>query len=217
MNFAGEGDKAHLQPLQGFEQTHDLFGFAAVGDGQESVAAGEHAHIPVKSFGRVQEKGGGSRAGECCGDFSSDEAGFSHAGDHDAAFAGEQKVHRFFEAGIETRQDVLNRLRFDFENAARGVEAHGWPHMTPKSRINRKGTIYRAPTNRQIGGASRWLNPFSSDEPRCLVLSISPTGRGAAPGEERSGRRTKPLRDCHESPGKFHLLRRLHLREPAAR
>src|SRR5438552_13891776 len=115
------------------------------------------------------------------------------------SFAGEQKVHRFFEAGIETRQDVLNRLRFDFENAARGVEAHGWPHMTPKSRINRKGTIYRAPMNRQIGGASRWLNLFSSDEPRCLVLSISPTGRGAAPGEERSGRRTKPLRDCHES------------------
>src|SRR5882724_7971825 len=72
----------------------------------------------------MEEEGWSSRAGKCCGDFSPDEAGFSHASDRDAAFAGEQEVHSFFEAGIETRQDVLNRLRFDFEHAPGGVEAH---------------------------------------------------------------------------------------------
>ena len=123
-SLAGQRDERHLQALQRFEQADDFFGFAAVGDGQDGVAAREHAEIAVQRFGGMQEEGWRAGAGKRGGDFSADEAGFAHAGDDDAAFAGEQEVDGFFEAGVEAREDVLDGLRFDLEDAARGVEAH---------------------------------------------------------------------------------------------
>ena len=46
--------------------------------------------------------------------FRADQAGFAHAGDDDAAFAGEEDVDGFFEGGIQAGEDVLDGLGFDF-------------------------------------------------------------------------------------------------------
>src|SRR5580698_10730719 len=103
---------------------NDFFGFAAVGDGDEHVAAREHAEVAVEGFAGVKKEGWSAGAGECCRYLARDETGFSHAGENDAAFAGEEKIDGFFEGGVEAREDVLDGLGFEFEDAAGGVEAH---------------------------------------------------------------------------------------------
>ena len=122
--LSGERDERHFQALEGFEQADDFFGFAAVGDSEHGVAAGEHAEVAVDGFGGMQEEGRRAGAGESGGDFAGDEAGFAHAGDDDAAFAGEEEIDGFLEGGVEASEDVLDGLGFDLEDAAGGVEAH---------------------------------------------------------------------------------------------
>ena len=122
--IAGERDEGDFEALEGFEEIDDFLGFAAVGDGEERVAAGEHAEIAVEGFGGMKKKGWRAGAGEGGGDFAADEAGLAHAGDDDAAFAGEEEIDGVDEGGVEAREDILDGLGFDAENAAGGVEAH---------------------------------------------------------------------------------------------
>ena len=68
----------------------------------------------MKGISRVEEEGWGAGAGEGGGDFASDQAGFAHASDDYATFAGEQDVDGFLEGGIEASEDVLDGLGFDF-------------------------------------------------------------------------------------------------------
>ena len=56
MDFAGQRNQRDFQALQGFEQAHDFFGLAAVGDREHRVAAREHAEVAVQRFGRDAEK-----------------------------------------------------------------------------------------------------------------------------------------------------------------
>ena len=74
MDFAGQEDKWHLEALERFEQTNDLFCFAAIGDGQKSIAAGKHAQIAVQGLRSVQKKGWSARARKRGGNFTADEA-----------------------------------------------------------------------------------------------------------------------------------------------
>ena len=59
------------------------------------------------------------------GNFSRYQAGFAHAGDDHAALAGEEEIDGFLEGAVETREDVLDGLGFDLQDAAGGFEAHG--------------------------------------------------------------------------------------------
>ena len=121
--IAGESDERHFQTLQCFEETEDFFGFAAVGDGEQGVAASEHAQIAVESFGGVKKKGRRAGTGKGGGNFSADEARFAHAGDDDAAFAGEEKVDGLFEGGVETSEDDREWPGLQFEG--RGGRSRG--------------------------------------------------------------------------------------------
>ena len=121
---AGQSDEWDFEAFERFEETDDFFGFAAVGDGDQSVAASEHAEVAVESFAGMKKERWRAGAGECGGDFSRDEAGLAHAGEDDAAFAGEEEIDGFFEGGVEACKNVLDGLGFDFEDAAGGVEAH---------------------------------------------------------------------------------------------
>src|SRR5215469_11439566 len=78
----------------------------------------------MQRFGGMQEKRGRARAGERRRDFSADQPGLAHPADHHAPFAREQHVYRFFEAGVEACEHVLNRLGFDFEHATGRFQAH---------------------------------------------------------------------------------------------
>src|SRR5258708_18892653 len=72
----------------------------------------------------MQEEGGRAGAGKSGRDFAAYEAGLAHAGDDDAAFAGEKKIDRADEGIVEAREDVLDGLGFDAKNAAGCFEAH---------------------------------------------------------------------------------------------
>src|SRR6266481_2944077 len=72
----------------------------------------------------MQEEGGRAGAGKSAGDFAAYEARLAHTGDDDAAFAGEEKIDGADEGIVEAREDVLNGLDFDAENAAGRFEAH---------------------------------------------------------------------------------------------
>src|SRR6266853_889959 len=124
MKFASQSDQRHFEPLQSLQEANDFFGLPAVGDCQYRIAARKHAHVSVQSLRGVQEKGRSSRAGKCCRDFPADEAGFSHASHNDASFAGKQDVYGFFEIAVQTREHILNGLRFNSEHAPCRVQAH---------------------------------------------------------------------------------------------
>src|SRR5258708_7278767 len=79
----------------------------------------------------MQEEGGRAGAGKSGGDFAAYEAGLAHAGDDDAAFAGEKKIDRADEGIGEAREDVLDGLGFDAKNAAGRFEAHAVLHHGP--------------------------------------------------------------------------------------
>jgi hypothetical protein len=123
-NISSEGDDRRFEAFEGFKEADDFFSFAAIGNGKDGIATCEHAKIAMQSFGGMQEKGGGAGAGESGGNFSADQSGFANASDGHAAFASEKEIDGFFEGGIESREDVLDGLRFDFEDAAGGFEAH---------------------------------------------------------------------------------------------
>jgi hypothetical protein len=124
-NLAGEGDQRNLEALEGFEKADDLFGFAAVRDGEHSVTTREHSEITVQGFGGMQKEGRGAGAGKSGGNFSSDKAGLAHARDDDAAFASKEQVDGAVESGVQASEDVLDGLGFDLKDVARGWEAHG--------------------------------------------------------------------------------------------
>src|SRR6266581_6820444 len=163
MKFASQKDDGHFQALERFEQANDLFGFAAIGDGQESISTGEHAQIAVQGFRSVQKKGWSAGAGKGGGNFSADETRLSHAGDDDAPFADEQDVHGFVEAGVQPREHVLNGLRFDLEHTPRGIKAHFALHRrtTVLSPFNFVSKLRSSDSGRALGPSESALAGLS--------------------------------------------------------
>ena len=74
------------------QQAQHLLGLAAVRDGDEHVAAHEHAEVAVAPLAGVQEERRRAGAGERRGDLPADDARLADAGDDDLAPAGEQEV-----------------------------------------------------------------------------------------------------------------------------
>jgi len=122
--IASERDDRHFETLQSFEEIQDFLGFAAVGDGEESVAASKHTEVAVERFGRMKEEGRCAGAGKSGGHFAADKTRLAHASDHHAALAGKQKVDGAVKRGVESRQEILERLGLDAEDATGSVEAH---------------------------------------------------------------------------------------------
>ena len=81
---AAEADERGAEARDDGEEAKELFGFAAVGEGEEDVAAGEDAEVAVEGFGGVEELGGGAGGDEGGGDFAGDEAAFADSGEDDA-------------------------------------------------------------------------------------------------------------------------------------
>src|SRR5262249_10024902 len=111
----------------------------------------------------MQEKGWRASARKSRGDFFADDSGFAHSRNYDAAFASEEKIHGVVKSCIETREDVLNCLRFDAENAASSVLAHALlqPRISSESCFileSRAGSCARgsafAPSERAAAGLS---------------------------------------------------------------
>jgi len=108
---SGECDEVVSESLEEREESEELFGFAACGQGDDRVSAGEHAEVSVHGVGRVEIVRGSSGRAERGGDLSSDDAALADSGDDDAVFAGD---------GVEKQVDGLGEGR---EHGA--VEAKG--------------------------------------------------------------------------------------------
>jgi hypothetical protein len=83
VGFAGECDDGGGEPFEDGEDEEDLFGFAAVGEGDDGVARRDHAEVSVDGFGGVEEVGGGSGGAESGCDLVGDNAGFADSGEED--------------------------------------------------------------------------------------------------------------------------------------
>src|SRR5260221_10189240 len=121
--IAGERDDGNFEALERFEEIQDFLGFATVGDGEESVATREHAEIAVKCLSGVKKERWRAGAGKGGGDFAANQAGLAHAGDDDAAFAGEEEIDGADKGIVEAGEDVLASLGSEGASAGGGGPA----------------------------------------------------------------------------------------------
>lgn len=96
---SGEGDEGNGETLDGGEEFEDLGSFSGGREGEDEVAAHDHAKISVESFGGMEVEGWGSGGCEGGGEFAADESAFAHSGDDDASGAGEDE----FDGAIKRR------------------------------------------------------------------------------------------------------------------
>src|SRR6185437_6524325 len=67
---AGNADHRNLQALHGGQQLQNLFRLAAGGEGQDHVAAHQHAQIAMQGLRRMEEERGGAGGAEGSGHFA---------------------------------------------------------------------------------------------------------------------------------------------------
>jgi hypothetical protein len=80
---ARECDEGGGEPFEDREDEEELFGFAAVREGDDGVAGRDHAEVSVDGFGGVEEVSGSSGRAEGGCDLLSDDAGFADSGEED--------------------------------------------------------------------------------------------------------------------------------------
>lgn len=83
-----ESDERGGEALEGWDEAEELFGLTAVGEGQNRVAGGDHAHVAVDGLRGVEEVCGGTGGAEGGGDLAGDKTAFADAGDDDAVAVG---------------------------------------------------------------------------------------------------------------------------------
>ena len=81
--------------------------------------------IAMARFGWMDEMCGCSCRGQGRGNLSGDMAGFPHAADDDAAFDGQNRLHRPGEVSVQLLSQSLDCGRGVFENAPRGRKIAG--------------------------------------------------------------------------------------------
>src|SRR2546429_1148887 len=101
---------------------YQLRGLTGVGQRQHRIPAGDHAEVAVPGFRGVQKKGRCAGTGKRRRDLAGDMPALAHAGDHDAAVAGEAHAAGLRERGPEPCGERLDRARLDGERAPRGSE-----------------------------------------------------------------------------------------------
>ena len=72
----------------------------------------------MAGFARMNKEGGCAGAGECGGQLAPDMTGFAHAGDHNAAAAGEQGVTGNAEGGGQALEQGVDGVAFHADGAA---------------------------------------------------------------------------------------------------
>ena len=114
-NVAGHRNQRHAQAFEHGQDRHQLFGLAAVGDGQHQVDWLDHAQVAMAGLGRVDKQGrraGGRQRG---GGFAPDVAAFAHAHDHHAAAHAEHHPYRLRELGTHALFEPQHGGGFDVE------------------------------------------------------------------------------------------------------
>ena len=124
LDVAGQADHRHAEPLDRGENLQDLFGLAAVGEGDDEVAARHHAEVAVDPLGGMQEDRRHADARERGGDLAADDPRFPHAGYDHAALAPIEQRYRLLESLIQTVDEREDRVRLDLQHLAAALEGH---------------------------------------------------------------------------------------------
>src|SRR5262249_53493752 len=97
-------------PPNGLEEADELFSFAAPRQGDDDVAGLDDTEVAVNRFGRVEEDGGRTGAGERRGDLSGDDSRLAHAGRDDMADAVLEKVDSSDEIVVKLGNQPNDRI-----------------------------------------------------------------------------------------------------------
>ena len=130
VGVAGHADHGNAHALDQRQQCDDFCGRTGVGQGQDDVLAGDHAHVAVAGLGRMDEKRRGAGAGQGRGDLVADVSGFAHAQHDHAAIAFKDQFAGAHEIGIDMGEQALYRFDLETDGAVRGLDqvaglAHG--------------------------------------------------------------------------------------------
>ena len=85
IRIAAEADERVADALDVGEQAQNFFGFAAGGERDDHVSAGQHAKVAVYGLCRMQKERRAAGGTERSGDLLRDDAALAHSGDDDAA------------------------------------------------------------------------------------------------------------------------------------
>jgi hypothetical protein len=117
-SISGQCDQRDVEALDDRQDGQQLLGLARVRDREHHVAGGDHADVAVHGLARVQEERGTPGAGERGGDLAAHVARLAHAGDHDAALAGEQQAAGLGEVLAEAVLEGRHGLGLGREHAS---------------------------------------------------------------------------------------------------
>src|SRR4030042_3719710 len=117
LRVSGDGDELDAYPLDELEEVDDLFGFSAVGDGQDDVVRQDHAQVAVSGLGRMDEQRRRPATGQGSGNLTADESRLSHAGYYDPRLAFGQEVDRPGEILVQPGNKGGNGPAFDVQNS----------------------------------------------------------------------------------------------------
>src|SRR5690554_395596 len=125
VRVAGHADQRCPHAFDQGQNGHHFASAATVGDGNDYILRGDHAHVAVAGFTWVNKKGGCAGTGQCGCNLVADMAGFTHAGDHYPAFAGHDNVAGSGEVAVDTAFQGFDRFPLDADGSHCGGSVVG--------------------------------------------------------------------------------------------
>ena len=125
VGVAGQADELDAQALDQWQQGDDFGGGAGVGQCQDHVIPGDHAHVAMAGLGGVNEERRGAGAGQGGSDLVADVPGLAHTHHDNAALAFQDQFAGFDEIGIDVGQQALYRFDFVADGALCGLDQVG--------------------------------------------------------------------------------------------
>lgn len=127
-------DESRPDAGNGGQEAEQFFGLAAVGEGEEDVAAAEDADIAVEGFAGVEKLRGSAGGDEGSGNLAGDEAAFADSCEDDAVAVlggvdehGAGAVEGVVHGAVGTIKAVRERVKsggFDADKISGGFDTH---------------------------------------------------------------------------------------------
>ena len=122
LQTAGQRDQGCAQALEHGQDGSEFTAFAAVGDGQHHIGAGDHAQIAVAGLCGVHKECGGAGGRQGGGNLAAHMAALAHAHHHQAAGGGQHHLHGLGKALVHPGRQARERGGFDFKGLARQAQ-----------------------------------------------------------------------------------------------
>ena len=188
LQTARHGDHGRAQTPQHGQDGREFAAFAAVGDGQHQVVAGDHAQVAMAGFGGMDKKRGGAGGGQRGGDLAAHMAAFAHAHHYHTAPGLQHHLHRLGKHTIHAGRQAVQGFHLNVEGLA--GQAQG---LISVKRGQRGG-----------GGSHAW------------ILSTGHAGRAVQPPKSTGTVRASSPQSLHPAHPAARPARTATQRRPAA-